>query len=71
LDAAEQARLFQRGVRLSPQPTAGEASHGYGLAVAKELLDLVGGSLWCRSAPGQGACFAFRLPAYQGQEVQQ
>jgi signal transduction histidine kinase len=50
---------------------AGEESHGYGLAVAKELLDLVGGSLRCRSAPGQGACFAFRLPAYQGQEVQQ
>jgi signal transduction histidine kinase len=63
LDVAEQAQLFQRGVRLSLQPTAGEASHGYGLAVAKELLDLVGGSLWCRSAPGQGACFAFRLPA--------
>ena len=63
LDAAEQAQLFQRGVRLSPQPTAGEESHGYGLAVAKELLDVVGGSLWCRSAPGQGACFAFRLPA--------
>jgi signal transduction histidine kinase len=63
LDAAEQAQLFQRGVRLSPHPTAGETSHGYGLAVTKELLDLVGGSLWCRSAPGQGACFAFRLPA--------
>jgi signal transduction histidine kinase len=63
LDAAEQAQLFQRGVRLTPQPTAGEASHGYGLAVAKEFLDLVGGALWCRSAPGQGACFAFRLPA--------
>ena len=63
LSAAEQAQLFQRGVRLSPQPTGGEASHGYGLAVAKELIDLVGGSIWCCSTPGHGACFAFRLPA--------
>jgi len=66
LDTAEQALLFQRGVRLSPQPTAGEESRGYGLAVAKELLDLLGGSLWCRSAPGQGSCFAFRLPRVEG-----
>jgi signal transduction histidine kinase len=55
--------LFQRGVRLSPQPTGGEASNGYGLAVAKELINLVGGSIWCCSTPGHGACFAFRLPA--------
>jgi two-component system, sensor histidine kinase LadS len=63
LSEAEQAQLFQRGVRLSPQPTGGEATSGYGLAVAKELIDLVGGSIWCRSTPGHGACFAFRLPA--------
>ena len=69
LDAAEQAQLFQRGVRLRPQPTGGEASTGYGLAVAKELIDLVGGSLWCRSTPGQGACFAFRLPAAPADEA--
>ena len=70
LDAAEQAQLFQRGVRLSPQPTGGEASTGYGLAVAKELIDLVGGSIWCHSKPSQGACFAFRLPAAPAGEAE-
>src|SRR5262245_41841258 len=63
LDAGEQARLFQRGVRLSPVPTAGEPSTGYGLAVAKELIQRLNGEIWCVSAPGQGACFSFRLPA--------
>jgi len=61
LSAAEQALLFQRGVRLSPTPTGGEASHGYGLAIVKELLDAVGGEIWCESTLGQGATFAVRL----------
>jgi signal transduction histidine kinase len=65
LSQEEQARLFQRGVRLSPLPTAGEPSTGYGLAVAKELIEQVGGTIWCVSTPRHGACFSFRLPAYQ------
>jgi signal transduction histidine kinase len=65
LSLEEQAQLFQRGVRLSPLPTAGEPSMGYGLAVARELIEQLGGSIWCVSTQGQGACFAFRLPAYQ------
>jgi signal transduction histidine kinase len=67
ISAADQERLFQRGVRLSATPTGGEASHGYGLAVAKELLDLVGGTIWCESEYGAGATFRFRVPAYSGQ----
>ena len=64
----EQARLFQRGVRLSPVPTGGEPTVGYGLAVAKELTEKLGGEIWCVSTPGQGACFSFRLPLYQEEE---
>jgi signal transduction histidine kinase len=68
LSQEEQARLFQRGVRLSPVPTGGEPSTGYGLAVAKELSERLHGAIWCVSTPGQGACFLFRLPAYQALE---
>jgi signal transduction histidine kinase len=67
LSQAEQAQLFQPGVRLSPKPTAGEPSSGYGLAVAKKLVEQLGGQIWCESTPGQGACFFLRLPAYQEQ----
>jgi signal transduction histidine kinase len=67
LSQQEQARLFQRGVRLSPVPTGGEPSAGYGLAVAKELVEQLGGAIWCVSEPGKGSCFSVRLPAYQKQ----
>jgi len=58
----DQGRLFQRGVRLSAQPTGGEASSGYGLAVAKELVEQLGGAIWVESTLGKGARFSFRLP---------
>lgn len=69
LSPADQARLFQRGVRLTPTPTAGEPSAGYGLAVAKELIGNLGGTIWCESVLGNGCCFSFRLPAYQEPEL--
>jgi signal transduction histidine kinase len=62
VSAMDQARLFQRGMRLSAQPTAGEPSSGYGLAVAKQLVEQLGGTMWCESPPGQGATFAVSLP---------
>jgi signal transduction histidine kinase len=64
LSVEDQARLFQRGVRLSAVPTGGEPSTGYGLAVAKELIDKLHGEIWCESRLGQGASFSFRLPLY-------
>jgi signal transduction histidine kinase len=62
LSQEEQAQLFQRGVRLSPVPTGGEPSSGFGLAVAKELMDQLGGTLWCSSVLTHGATFSARLP---------
>jgi two-component system, sensor histidine kinase LadS len=62
LSPEDQARLFQRGVRLTPKPTAGEPSTGYGLAVAKDLAAKLGGELWCDSALGEGCAFSLRLP---------
>jgi signal transduction histidine kinase len=64
LSREDQQKLFQRGVRLSPVPTGGEPSSGYGLAVAKEIIEKLNGSIWCESRPGQGASFSFRLPVY-------
>jgi signal transduction histidine kinase len=67
LSQEDQAKLFQRGAQLTPKPTGGEPSAGYGLAVAKQLIEKVGGTIWCESVLGQGACFSFRLPQYQEQ----
>lgn len=62
LSAEDQARLFGRGVRLTPQPTGGEASSGFGLAIAKDLIEKLGGKIWCESSLGRGARFSFSLP---------
>jgi two-component system sensor histidine kinase/response regulator len=62
LSELDQTLLYQRGVRLSTQPTGGEQSTGYGLAIAKDLATALQGRLSCTSALGQGSCFAFSLP---------
>ena len=62
LSAEDQTNLFQKGVTLSSVPTGNESATGYGLAVAKELIDLLGGNIWCESQAGQGASFSFCLP---------
>ena len=61
LAEADRAKLFQRGVKLSAQPTAGESSTGYGLAIANDLTTALGGRLSCASIPGRGSCFTFSL----------
>jgi signal transduction histidine kinase len=58
----DQGRLFQRGIQIGTVPTGGEASSGYGLAVAKQLIEQLGGTIWVDSVLGKGARFSFRLP---------
>ena len=67
LSPEDQNKLFNKGVRLTPKPTGGESSMGYGLAVAKELIEKMGGQIWCESVLGQGSCFSIRVPAYEEQ----
>lgn len=63
LSLEDHGKLFQRGARLTPRPTGMEESSGYGLAVAKELVEKLGGTIWCESVLGQGSRFLFRLPS--------
>lgn len=49
--------LFQRGVRLSAQPTAGEPSSGVGLSLVKSWVEIMGGTVGCDSQAGGGATF--------------
>jgi signal transduction histidine kinase len=58
-------RAFQRGSKLSAQPTGGEASSGLGLWIVKKLVEAHNGKVWVKSALGQGSTFAFTIPLKQ------
>jgi DNA-binding response OmpR family regulator/anti-sigma regulatory factor (Ser/Thr protein kinase) len=58
---AEQVWVFERYYQ-SPQRQA-QGGTGLGLALSRELAQLLGGTLTLRSEEGQGAAFTLRLPA--------
>ena len=58
----DQARLFQRFVRLGNEPTEGESSTGLGLAMAKQQARAMGGNLWYDAREGGGSVFTLELP---------
>lgn len=62
LDAIQQAQLFTRGAGAGPIATASDPSTSYGLSIAQELIDRMGGQLWFESASMGGGCFSFRVP---------
>jgi signal transduction histidine kinase len=60
----EASLLFSRGGRLSAQPTGGETSTGYGLAIAKDLADELGARIWWQN-DAEGASFSVGVPLYE------
>jgi signal transduction histidine kinase len=54
-------KLFGQFQQLSARPTAGEASSGLGLYIAKRYAEAMGGGISCESIFGQGATFNLRL----------
>jgi signal transduction histidine kinase len=64
LSKEDLGRIFQRGARLTPKPTGGESSSGYGLAIVRDLVKKLGGRIWCESLEGKGTCFTFSLPTH-------
>lgn len=55
--------LFERGAVLSNRPIDAEASSGLGLALCKELVEQLGGTIGARNNATGGAEFWVRLPA--------
>jgi two-component system, sensor histidine kinase LadS len=61
ISAQEQARIFKPFERAeSSAPYAGKGA-GLGLAIARQMVELMGGRLAVRSTPGQGATFRFHV----------
>jgi signal transduction histidine kinase/CheY-like chemotaxis protein len=60
IDPADQERIFQEF-----QQAGQQEGSGLGLALARSLVALHGGSLWVESEPGFGSTFTFTLPVRQ------
>jgi signal transduction histidine kinase len=56
-------KLFQKFVRLSRSLTTSVRGTGLGLWICQQYVQAMGGEIWVESKPGQGARFAFCLPA--------
>lgn len=62
ISAEDQAKLFQKFVRLSQSLVTPVRGTGLGLWICRQYVEAMGGDIWVESGVGQGARFNFCLP---------
>ncbi len=64
IPADQQHRLFQRFSQVNATSTRRQGGAGLGLAISRQLVELMGGHIGVYSNPGRGSCFWFHFPAH-------
>jgi PAS domain S-box-containing protein len=62
LTADDQTRVFESFTQVDGRINRAHEGAGLGLTICRELVTLMGGSIWVESSPGTGSTFAFRVP---------
>jgi signal transduction histidine kinase len=66
IPANEIPHVFERFRQVDGSPTRQHAGMGIGLALARSLVELHGGTIWADSVVGKGSRFTFTLPIRTG-----
>ena len=59
----KRAGLFATGFRAHAETVTGVEGTGLGLSIVKDAIEALGGRVWAVFPPGEGARFAFAIPA--------
>ena len=62
IEKAHQHLIFERFKQADDSATRVHKGTGLGLAICKELVEIMGGTIWVESIPGMGSTFYFTLP---------
>jgi len=60
---SEIKRVFERFYQVESHLTRKHGGMGLGLSIAKAMVEMHNGQIWCESKPGVGSLFCFQLPA--------
>ena len=60
--ASDRALIFDRFYQVEPHLTRKHGGLGLGLAIAKGMVEMHGGRIWCESVVGSGSRFTFSFP---------
>jgi signal transduction histidine kinase len=63
-----QPDIFTRFYQADSSPAREYGGSGLGLPISKAYVELLGGTIWFTSSPGEGSEFRFTLPEERGGE---